>query len=281
MHRAINCLQRIGLVLLMALFINACSSGFLYERIPRLALWEFDNFVELNSEQEDHFLVLAREVLDEQRSEHFDVYIGWLDRINGAIASNELTQELLLEVYDEFVVFRAKLLDTLAPRAADFLLSLSSDQHDEFLQNLRENLDKDVAEYQKMRAEQGDEERVKKRQEGAEEQFGSLSDEQRELIAEYAKQQIDSSAGYDKYRYAWLDGFSEALKAADRERLIDVMVNYKQFYSEEYRVQRDANRALSFRSFAELTATLSDKQRGEIAESLNDWKADLAAIRDY
>jgi len=281
MHRAITSLKRLGLVLLMALFINACSSGFLYERIPRLALWEFDNFVELSSEQESQFLLLAREILDEQRTQHFDVYIGWLDRVGDAILSNELTLELLLDIYDEFVTFREKLLDSLAPKAADFLFTLSQEQRNEFLQNLRDNLDKDVAESKKRREKRGIEERIEQRQDGAEDQFGSLTQEQRALIEKYAKQQIDSSKGYDEYRYAWLDGFSEALRAGDRDRIIDVMINYKQFYSDEYRVQRGANRTMALQSFAELSSTLSKDQRNEMISSLEEWKADLIAIRDY
>ncbi len=267
-------------VLVMSLFLNACSQGFIYDQVPRIILWEFNDYVTLNDTQEEQFMEIIRELMTVQREEHFAIYIAWIDDIDRKVMSNSMTMADMMRWYREGSSYRTEVLALVAPIAADYVLGFSLAQREEFVANLREELEREIEDRAEKTNAQWQQQWAEERIESTEERIGALSETQKNLISVSVLEQIETMADYQAYQLAWLDGFEAALMADDRGRLIDVMENYKQFYSASYRTKRQLNRTKGFRDLVTLMGTLTPPQRQRVNETLMEWKDLLTGIQD-
>ncbi|WP_298634588.1 DUF6279 family lipoprotein [uncultured Umboniibacter sp.] len=265
-------------LLMVVVLLTGCTQAFLYDFIPRYVVWEMDEFVTLNGDQEDELMALITEALEVNRNEHMPLYFNFLSDVETQIMLGEVSDADVKEWYTRIINHRAETLAWLAPMGAEFLVKLSDEQHEELLANLQRGLDEDDEQL----AEDNISERKERWAEGrikfVEEMVGDLTESQKASLMNSVTDQQDTTVEWMAWRHRWLDEFSAALRARDEARLIAVMSYPETLYSPEYKAIKVDNRQRSFGHIATFMNGLSEPQRAQLVTQLEEWRQLFAAI---
>ncbi|MEQ3695837.1 MAG: DUF6279 family lipoprotein [Pseudomonadales bacterium] len=265
-------------LLTVVVLLTGCTQAFLYDFIPRYIIWEMDEFVTLNGDQEDELMVLMTDALEVNRNEHMPLYYNFLSDVETEIMLGEVSDVDVKEWYTRIVTYRAETLEWLAPMGAEFLVKLSDEQHEELLANLQRGLDED----DESLAEDNVSERKERWAEGrikfVEEMVGDLTEDQKSALMNSVTDQQDTTVEWMVWRHRWLDEFSDALRTRDETRLMAVMAYPETLYSPEYKAKKVDNRQRSFGHIANFMSGLSDPQRAQLVTQLDEWRQLFVAI---
>ncbi|RMA79417.1 DUF6279 family lipoprotein [Umboniibacter marinipuniceus] len=265
-------------LLSVVVLLTGCTQAFLYDFIPRYILWEMDEFVTLNNEQEDELMVLMTDALEVNRNEHMPLYYNFLSDVETEIMLGDVTPDDVKSWYTRIVTYRAETLEWLAPQGAQFLIKLSDEQHEELLANLQRGLNDDDESLAEADVSERKARWIEGRIEFVEEMVGELSEAQKTALMNSVTDQQDTTEQWMTWRHRWLDEFSSALKDRDESRLMAVMAYPETLYSPEYKAMKVDNRQRSFGHIASFLGDLTDQQRAQLVTQLDKWRQLFVAI---
>lgn len=269
--------NRFFIVVLLTV-LAGCSQSFVYNFLPRLILWEIDDYVTLTGDQSDRLLDALEEALSVHRSEHIPFYIREMNEIEQTIRSDSVSPQTVEEWYGTIASYRREALAWIAPLGVDQIQELSLAQRTELVTNLREQL-QDRRDSRAPETEQEKRERwLQARIESTENIVGPLTAEQREILARSVANQLDNGAYWIDYRQRWLSEFDRALQASDWDYAEELMYAPEQLYSEEYATRIEANRQSAYVTISELINSLSAEQRGQLFDQWAQWRSLLEDI---
>lgn len=274
--------SRLLVLLLLLPVVSGCSVRLAYNNADRLAVWQADEYLDLDRAQRDWFRARMRlffywhrrnqlpawsaalrdfelAVQDEVRAEDFEALIvageGWADEIIMEILPT--ATELLASLSDEQV---AALPEAFAARNAelneDYEGLPEAEQKAVWRREMREGLGRWV---------------------------GDLNAGQELLLDAASEEVIADNGSWIRYRERWQGELLEALLqredlAALEATLASLMLEREQWYTEEYA----QTRALNDRTYREFTvallASLDARQRERLSRRLIDLAGDFDAL---
>lgn len=274
-----------GLVLLAALLIGGCSSTFAYNNLDWLIHWYIDDYVDLNSSQKDLLDLKIAEWHRWHRKEELIRYREQIIDIKTRLQQGSITEQELLQEFTKGRAHWERFRDTISPELSVLAMSLTDEQIEELFTALAEKDQKK----QKERDEKSPQERIESFQEDlrsdAQDKIGRLSQQQKQLLNEYA---IKFESTFD-YWLAYRRNIQQAAKALLLERhqrenfseQLDQLIKHPdQFRSTAYQSAIEGNRLLYAQMLAELNNTLSDKQRRHLLKELDNLIDDINDLID-
>lgn len=276
----LKCLSWVNRLLIVVLLtvLAGCSQSFVYNFLPRLILWEIDDYVTLTGDQSDRLLVALEEALSVHRSEHIPFYIREMNEIEQSIRSDSVSPQTVEAWYGTIASYRREALAWIAPLGVDQIKELSLAQRSELVTNLQEQL-QDRRSNREPETEQEKRERwLQSRIESTEDIIGRLTPEQREILARSVANQLDNGAYWMDYRQRWLSEFDRALQSSDWDKAEALMYAPEQLYTEEYATRLEANRQSAYQTISELINSLSAEQRGQLFDQWAQWRSLLEDI---
>jgi len=263
-----------------AVTLMACSQSFVYSFLPRLILWEVDDYVTLTSEQSDRLLDTLEDALEVHRTEHIPFYIREMDSIESTIRTKQITPQTIESWYGDAIAYRRDSLAWIAPLGVEQLQGLSLQQRLELVENLVESLeDRRLARDESPKT---DEEKratwAEERIESTEELLGDLTEEQKSILIRSVNEQLDNGDYWYEYRSRWLLEFEFALRASDWDRVDQLIRTPEAWYGAEYEQRLAVNREKAFDTIATFINSLNDGQRNRFFEQWSEWRELLVDI---
>ncbi len=262
------------------LLTAACSSSFVYNRLDTLAGWYLGSLVSLDTNQHEQLRQWLTQTLDWHRQSELQRYADFLRNLSqrllrpGTPTSYEQTQK-------QFEVFWSDLIAKTAPEAAALLQRLSPAQVDELIDNM------DDKARERARDEPDDPAQWRRDQNkglarAVKRWTGSVSDQQKTLIAATVSQLEPSQAEWLASQRAWQQALHAALdeppSTARSARIEQLLRDASNEWTQEYVDKSQRNRQRYMDLIASLDATLSARQREHLRSELLKLAGQLDSI---
>lgn len=277
-----------GCLLFLMLLMSGCSSKLAYNNLDWLIYWYMDDYIELNDQQEAIFDKRLEQWIDWHRSEEMPRYIAHLKAVRDDIINDALNEERLMEHYEKATDHWQRLRAEITPELASMANRLNDDQVIRLFAALEKDnkeSEESIIEIDEKTPEERAEQRLEDLQEDMSSRIGSLTDEQKAIIADFSPLFKRSSRLWLEYRRD-LQQRARAL-FANRENNPDfsaeleaLMLNPEQYRSEAFLDVWNNNRNQHARMAAELSHTLTDKQKRKLVEEIDDMIDDLEDLLD-
>ena len=282
--RAVNTRKGARALLLAAalLALGACTGQFVYNRLDFIIPFYVGQRVTLDEPQKVQLKVVVREFTSWHRSSQLTRYSAFLREL-ARESEQPTTREEIEAASRSMETFWFDAVREALPEGSQWLRSLSREQVDELLQSYEEDDEEDREKFCEASLEKRVERRTRTMKKTVRRWSGSLDDTQNEIVERTARAMRPTGCQWLDHRQRWRSELKTALfetpdAAQSEERIRTLMLEPRSTWSEEYRRDFEANRALLIDMIAELDATWSQKQRRHIVDRLNDIAADLEAL---
>lgn len=263
---------KILLAVVIALQLTACSSvKFAYNRLDRFADWYLDDYIVFTNEQQELF----ERVFDLQwrwhRKTQLPQYAALLKRMEGDLQDG-FSAAALAHYHRSLYGYWRVLAARLAPSAAAIFSTASARQIDRFLQQL-ENKNREFGEKYVKRSRSTSQ---RKLAEYANRQLkrwtGSMSDEQRRLIADWSRRFEPMARDSLAFRRQWQARLRVLLQRRDAadfgDRFVDLVVYPENHRPLAYQQKLERNRKRFKALMLDIERTLSLQQRQHLRDKL-------------
>jgi hypothetical protein len=262
-------------LLLCALLTTGCTTAFFYNRLDTFAGWYFESLVSLNDIQRTELRGWLERTLAWHRRSELSRYASFVSDLSATVEKPG-TQESYDDVRRRFQGLVDDLIEKTAPEASELLTRLSPAQVEELLDNLAEKTRESTEESAEAVAEnEWRPEQAKSIARQVKRWTGSITPDQKQLIAIHIAQIEPTYAEWAESQAAWRDALRDALLTpaseesdAASQRVLGLLEDPNEQWTREYSAKVDRNRARYQQMLMELDASLSPRQREHLRAEL-------------
>lgn len=260
-------------VVSLTLVLTGCAAQLGYRYADTLVEWQLDDYVELNSDQQQQ----ASQVIDELHQWHATTelpkYRQALLELRTLIAEQSLKKQHIGEFEDQLRQFWSNVQQRVV-KHTDLLNELTLEQRKQLISNLYDNIKEE-------REEQAEEdksdllaqiERVNRREERLEEWTGEITGEQRFIMREWVKAQPDGSFWLD-YRERWTAKFETVLlqQPIPQQPLNRLMIDPADIRTDAHNKFNQQRRDIRHEYFWKLYQSLNQQQRDKLVDKADEY----------
>ncbi|SJL82166.1 DUF6279 family lipoprotein [Vibrio palustris] len=259
-----------------ACMVCSCSTTtFVYNNVDWLVGFYVDDYVELDSNQENILVNSVNKLQSWHRTTELRKYKSDLVLLVAQLKAENLNREQWLGVFSKVKQHIYNFRDGVSPEAIKLIKQLSDEQIDHMLALWAENDKQELDVFTKQDAAG----KIKVRQEkitGAiEKNIGDLSSQQQEIVNRYSLRMkstfIERNAYRKKLRAALKPLLVERYSSEFSDKFYFLLNNLDSFKSESLIIARQKNEYLYAELLAELNASLSKKQRSKLLQTLKSY----------
>jgi 5'-deoxynucleotidase YfbR-like HD superfamily hydrolase len=178
--------------------------------------------------------------------------------------------------YDEMAGLWEAFVNRLAPEAAPLLRSLSPQQVRELFGNIEEENRSLWKEYGGRTPQERAERRARNAVRAIQRVTGTITDAQRAQVEAATTSMYDAAPQWLEHRRSWQAGFRSLLEGAAQgpafeSGLRELLLNPNRFDRPEYRERVEQNQEIVMRMLADLSVTLTPKQRQKFAGKMHEY----------
>jgi hypothetical protein len=261
---------------------TACTTGFVYNRLDRVVSWYVNGMVSLDEAQDRQLHDSVRRTLEWHRHSELPRYIRMLEEMAEESAA-PISATRLEQRYRQVAGFMDTFIVHANPEVASLLRTLDADQLDELEQSLREDAEDLWDDFGGETPELRRKRRSKTTVKAIQRFTGRLTSEQRTLVASRTSGMHDVTEEWLERRGNWQQRFLALLRVpppgtALDAALLDLALRPDQFDTPEYRVAVEANRLIVMGMLADLSSTLTLKQREHLIRKFAGYAEDLREL---
>jgi len=263
------------IVVLFSFLLSACSSSFVYNNIDWLLYWYVDDYIDLSADQESALDERIASWQSWHRSTELERYQIQLKSLRAKLNSGILTGEQWLSEFDEAQQHLNRFRTKIAPELAGIAQKLSTEQVEGLLTSWHKKVQERQSEFEKRTEKERLTRREKRLTEFVEDNVGKLSQQQNNVIKQYAPTFISISSEQTAYQTRLQDVVRDIFANPDslefKQQLTQVIRNPDQFKTSSYQEKLDHNVRLSAHMLAELNRTFTQKQKLKLDAKLEEW----------
>ncbi len=265
-----------GILIAGVLLLSACTLKPVYNNLYWLVPWYLEDYVTLDSAQEQQVRDELRVIIREHRTHQIPRYSDFLRSMKPAL--NGASEEQVQQYYIHLKTLWDELKALLAPAVIAFFQSLTPEQQQEFFDNLRQHNAEQREEFRN--SDIGWMEHHRERTKSLIEYFlGEVTQEQLVFLDEYLSQRERGNLIWVENRERWQALLLDALQnGGDKETLQHLIVHSDDYWTEEYRRVLERNRSLAITMVSKISYTLTPSQQQYLSEQLDDMAAELDAL---
>jgi len=265
---------------LLVLFVSACSgTSFLYNRLDFLVPWYVDDYVDLNSAQDDELELMLEPFLAWHRREELPRYVDLL-QLAEAMLDDSLTLDEVRELAGELETAA----DRVQTRSLDWMLplgqGLSEGQIAEFLDTLKEQQEELEEEYLDRDLEEYREEAYERFLDNCEDYLGRLDKSQRDTVRRGIARLSRSDFVWLQERQDWVERLRRLLQREPgwQEEVRRALAQRWEATSPEYKGMYERNLAVIQQTLVEVINSRSERQDRRLRNKLADLREDFTAL---
>ena len=277
---------RLSLLLLACLGFSACTH-FFYNRLDTLAAWYIQDLVSLDDDQRGDLRSWLEGTLQWHRNSELARYARFLREL-ASTAARPGNATAYRNVETQVAEFGSRLVERATPDAARLLMKLTPEQLAEFETNLREKSRKrNEDDLKALAAGKWHEQRARDIEKQLKRWTGSITKEQRQLIAQRSMQFHSTTADWLESQARWREAMFGALQerftagqspAAVEERILALLRKPESQWTGAYQSKSAQNREQSLAVLAAIDASLTPAQRSHLQRELSRLARQLEAM---
>ncbi|MET0124146.1 MAG: DUF6279 family lipoprotein, partial [Pseudomonas caspiana] len=253
--------------LLMALFIlGGCTRiGLAYRNLDIIIPWSLSDYLEMNASQKDWFDERLKEHLSWHCTTQLPGYLGWLDRLQRMVETNQVTSDQLQARTDEAKLAIGQISRQITPSAVELLAQLDDKQVLEMQNAFAKDQRKRENEFLKEPLPRQISDRAERMEKRLSPWMGKLNPAQLQRIQSW-------SASLGEQNRAWLDNRAnwqklfvatvQNRKAPDfPDRIAKLLQDRETFWTPEYREAYDRTEQAAISLLVDLMAQSTPEQR--------------------
>ena len=274
--------KRLWLGVIALLLLSGCVVKLVYNQLDWLIPWYLDDYVTLDSQQQQLFDARLQEYLDWHRRHQLPVYAEFLDRVADD-ASDGFSASELEFMLSRFEVFSNELVARLPAALVDILVSLNDEQVAEMF----DKFERDNRRYTRRYVERSEFHQRLKREEEIqrfiERWTGELDELQVEMIERWAKKYQLMGHDFIASRKSWQQRLARVLEQRQqREQLassLDALFSERGAHrSPQHQRRYLHNEALLKALYLDIDASLSSYQRTRMVRKLQAYAGDFREL---
>jgi len=276
--------KQIAALLIFTLALGACSRvGLAYRNLDVIIPWSLSDYVDMNGEQKDWFNERLKEHLSWHCTTQLPGYLGWLDRLQAMVESNQVSDAALQERTAEAKQAIAETAREITPSAIELLQGLDDKQVAEMNDAFAKDLRKRQQEYVKPPLAQQIKERGERMEKRLNDWLGPLSDTQKQRVAAWTNALGDQNTQWIANRAHWQQQFSAAVaqrqSAEFPQRIETLLVNRERLWTADYRKAYANTEAQARSLFVDLMAESTPQQRERLLKKIEGVRKDFNDLK--
>lgn len=269
---------RYFLLLLLFPLLVSCTPGFFYNNLDRISLWYINDYISLTSTQKKEYAWRFNEIQQWHRKYELDNYRLFLSAINRQIGSEALSEadieQAVAMYHQQAMVLWINLGYKIYPHLHELTLQLSNQQKQELISNLSA---KNLSYFENIKAlsnEEKQEKKSKRLKKNISRWVGSFTDEQEQMIQQWAKDLYPLDQSHYEFRRHWIAELNKSLllpASESKVRLEQLLANREAFMALDYHQKLKENRELTEKLIAKLLISRTTKQQKTLVQEINNW----------
>lgn len=270
-------------ILLCVLMLSACSTRFAYNNIDWLVYWYLDDYVELNTEQEEQFDSMLAKWMQWHKTQELPKYKQQLQDIINEVEQGQLNHSKFVAHRERARSHWERARNYVAQDIVTIAKTLDKEQVEYFfnaLEKQNKEEEEEILENQARSAEKRRERWIKRNQKSVKGWIGKLQPEQNELIESFRERFESTGALWLEYRRKYQSALKTVFDFPERgaqfeAALLELITNPEQYRSEAFNQITQSNIEASSEYFLGLLALSSNKQKEKLVDEINELIEDI------
>ncbi|WP_201196008.1 DUF6279 family lipoprotein [Pseudomonas fluorescens] len=281
MSRWLKCL---AVVITLSLALGACSRvGLAYRNLDVIIPWTLSDYLDMNGEQKGWFNERLREHLTWHCTTQLPGYLDWLDRLQGMVASNQVTDAALQARTQEAKQAIAQTAREITPSAIELLQGLNDRQVAEMNEAFAKDLRKRQQEYLEPSLDQQIKERSERMEKRLNDWLGPISPAQQQRVVSWSTALGDQNTQWIANRAHWQKQFSAAVAQRQSpefpQRIETLLVNRESLWTQDYRKAYANTEAQARSLIVDLMAQSTPTQRQRLQKKIDGVRKDFNDLK--
>ena len=272
--------RRLGLAVIMLLFLQACSSTtFVYKRLDFILPWYLDDYVDLNRDQRASLDTLLQPFLHWHRVEELPRYVQILAEIEQSL-DHRVTPEVIGQTFSELERAWLRLEEEVLGWTFALGAELSDEQIEEFLIVLREQQSEYEQEYLHRSDEEYLEDSYDNFLDGIQDYLGRLDKGQRASLRQASSELQRMDVLWLEERATWLVNMGALLEREPgwQQKLRDLRDAREDNHSPQYSEMYAHNLEVIKGAIATVLNSRSEKQDRRLRKKIRNLRQDFGTL---
>ena len=272
-----------GIVVVLCLLVVGCSTKFIYNKLDWLAIRYMEDFVELNDKQETLVRDKIKQLMHWHTRSELPLYIDHLDELI-ALNPKTFSRKDLQQHRQKLQAHSNRLLVKLEPDILDLAKRLSDEQAEELMNNIRVRHTRYKKKYQDLSPDEIQSVYAEKLEENFAEWFGSLTDEQRQIIDQWSQEILITQPDWINHQIKMRIEINKLLEhrkdqAYFPQHLKQLLFEPQSYFSSAFMQKREYNQTISEKHFVRMVQSATHEQVEYYRSELKDWKEVVLSLR--
>ena len=266
-------------VISVLIMLTACSTRLAYNNLDWLVLWYLDDYIELDTQQENLFDDQLNQILIWHRQQGLSGYRIQLLSFKRHILAGELTaeqwQKHLTQLRQHWLDLRFKFSESLVLSA----VNLSPDQVHELFINLSKKSKEDRQNVLELDSSERQAEKRNQINDSMKDQLGHVTQAQDDMLDEFLSKQVDTKLMYLDYTQQVqkeakdvFSGFHQLKnETAFKQDLLAILQRPNVYRSAQLQQGMDQNRIELIRFLTDLSKSIDAQQKQHLLERVDNW----------
>ena len=277
-------LKYLAVVITLSLALGACSRvGLAYRNLDVIIPWTLSDYLDMNGEQKGWFNERLKEHLSWHCTTQLPGYLDWLDRLEGMVETNQVTDAALQARTQEAKAAIAQTAREITPSAIELLKGLDDKQVAEMNDAFAKDQRKRQEEYLKPSLDQQIKERAQRMEKRLDDWLGPLSETQRQRVIAWSTALGDQNTQWIANRVHWQKQFSAAVAQRQSpefpQRIETLLVNRESLWTPAYREAYAKTEAQARGLFVDLMAESTPMQRQRLLKKIDGVRKDFNDLK--
>lgn len=277
-------LKYLAVVITLSLALGACSRvGLAYRNLDVIIPWTLSDYLDMNGEQKGWFNERLKEHLSWHCTTQLPGYLDWLDRLQGMVETNQVTDAALQARTQEAKSAIAQTAREITPSAIELLKGLDDKQVAEMNDAFAKDQRKRQEEYLKPSLDQQIKERAQRMEKRLDDWLGPLSETQRQRVIAWSTALGDQNTQWIANRVHWQKQFSAAVAQRQSpefpQRIETLLVNRESLWTPAYREAYAKTEAQARGLFVDLMAESTPIQRQRLLKKIEGVRKDFNDLK--
>jgi len=262
---------------------SGCSrTRLVYNYLDVLLLWKLDNYITLNSDQEDRVKHSLQHFLEWHRREQLPRYLQFIEQIQKNIHT-EMTADQFQQHFSEIEGFLRDIMVEAEPDIIQLLFLLDQEKQEELISNMSAKQKLREKKYLKLNPEEYREKRLKRTEKILKRFIGRLTNEQKISLINWADKRVPIRKLWLENQREWQERFhallrEKELKTSIKKELKQLLINPEPFRTVNYKKALKQNQLTTFSMLENIHNQLTEKQKKHLKKELIKIKKDLVRL---
>lgn len=260
--------------------MSGCSLRWGYNYLDWLVSWEVDEYVSLDQSQKKQLNKNVDKFHQWHRETQLPLYVDFLQQLETQLLDEETDSAQLMQSFHRASDLWQSSLNEFVAFTPDLLRNLNDAQIDELITNTRHESDKTYEKYMGLDESEARAKQKRHMIKRTEKWLGALNDAQETMIDDWSLAVSSNHKLMLAARTQWQQQFTQTLQGERDSTQFDnkiqtLLVYPEKLWSPAYKASVSSNQQLTTQLFADLSHSLSRKQKVNLRKKLQGYIVDF------